>query len=107
MNAKRVAIATILGVACGVFCAYGAVWKYPGRFGILVLASIIYNRGLMGFIIGIAENIRAHPILRGLVLGAIISIAIGIPSGLSGLSTLVAFGIVYGIIIDTIATKLS
>jgi len=107
MNTKRVIIATVIGGLCGIFCAYGAVWKYPGRFGMLILASIIYNRALLGFVIGIADNIKVHSIARGAILGAIVSIAMAIPSGISGALTLVAFGIVYGIITDFVATKLS
>ena len=107
MNTKRVIIATVIGGLCGIFCAYGAVWKYPGRFGMLILASIIYNRALLGFVIGIADNIKVHPIAKGAILGAIVSIAMAIPLGISGGLTLVAFGIVYGIITDFVATKLS
>lgn len=107
MNIKRIIIAMAIGMLCGIFCAYGTIWKYPGQFGMPILASIVYNRALMGFVIGIADNIKVHPIVRGAVLGAIVSIAIGIPSGISGVLTLTAFGIVYGIITDLVATKLS
>ena len=107
MNAKRIIIATAIGLLCGIFCASGAAWKYPGQFEMLILASIVYNRVLLGFVIGIADHIKAHPILRGSILGAIVSIAIGIPSGLSGGLTLVAFGIVYGTIADFVATRWS
>ena len=89
MNTKRVIIATVMGGLCGIFCVYGAVWKYPGRFGMLILASIIYNRALLGFVIGIADNIKIHPIAKGAILGAIVSIAMAIPSGISGGLTLV------------------
>lgn len=107
MNTKRIIIAMAIGVVCGIFCAYGAVWKYPGQFGTLMVASIIYNRALLGFVIGLADNIKAHPIVRGAILGAIVSMAMAIPSGISGVLTLAAFGIVYGIITDFVATKLS
>lgn len=61
----------------------------------------------MGFVIGIADNIEVHPIVRGLILGAVVSVAMAMPSGFWGILTLVAFGIVYGIITDFVATKLS
>ncbi len=104
MNTKRIIIATAIGALCGIFCAYGTVWKYPDQFGILILASIVYNRALIGFVIGIADNIKAHPAVRGAILGTIVSAAMAIPAGNGGL-ILVAFGIVYGSIIDVIATK--
>lgn len=106
LNVKRVITATVIGTLCGIFCAYGTVWKYPGQFGILILASLVYNRMLIGFIIGIADNIKTHPVIRGAILGAIISTAIAIPASEGGL-ILIAFGIVYGIITDFIATKIS
>ena len=106
MNTKRVLTATAVGLLCGIFCAYGTVWKYPDQFGILMLASIVYNRVLIGFVIGIADNIKTRPIIRGAILGAVISTAIAIPAGEGGL-ILIAFGIVYGIITDFIATKIS
>ncbi len=105
MKTKRIIIATVVGLFCGIFCAYGTVWKYPGRFGVLILASIIYNRALAGFVIGIADNIKLHPVVRGAVLGAVVSTAIAIPSGSGGL-ILIAFGVVYGVITDLAATKI-
>ncbi|MCK5699465.1 MAG: hypothetical protein KAH93_06445 [Candidatus Aenigmarchaeota archaeon] len=106
MNTRRVTMATLLGILCGLFCAYGTVLKFPGQFEIPILASLVYGRALLGFVIGIADNIKMHFVPRGALLGAIVSAAIAIPAGSGGL-VLMAFGIVYGIIIDTIATKVS
>ncbi|MCW3135047.1 MAG: hypothetical protein N2V78_12070 [Methanophagales archaeon] len=106
MNTKRVVIATIIGTLCGLFCAYGTVLKFPGQFGILMLAAIVYNRALIGFVIGIADTIKVYSVIRGAILGAVVSTAMAIPAGMGGL-TLMAFGIAYGAITDIIATKLA
>jgi hypothetical protein len=106
MNTKRVVVATIIGTLCGLFCAYGTVVKFPGQFGILMLAAIMYNRALIGFVIGIADTIKVYSVIRGVILGAIVSIAMAIPAGMDGF-ILVAFGMAYGAITDVIATKLA
>nr|QNO52897.1 hypothetical protein PANBHIFL_00012 [Methanosarcinales archaeon ANME-1 ERB6] len=78
-------------------------------FSIFILLSIVYNRALIGFVIGIADGIKLHPVLRGAILGAIVSFAITIPAFEQGTGALilVPFGVVYGIIADFVATKLS
>jgi len=116
MNRKRILIATFIGLLCGFFCAYGTVMmdessdaKFQVSAGIL--ASIIYNRVLIGFFIGIADNIKLHPVPRGALIGAIISMALSIipivDGDLAGGLVLIAFGVVYGIIADVAATKFS
>ena len=65
MNVKRLVIATILGILCGLFCMYGTIAKFPGEFGTFMLIGIVYNRALIGIVIGIADNIDLHPALRG------------------------------------------
>lgn len=116
MNNKRVAIALAVGLATGLFCAYGLVMmvqkgkaNFPVTTGII--ASVVYNRMLIGFVIGIADGIKLNAVLRGALIGAIISFAMSIVpvvegQGLGGL-TLVAFGVVYGIIADVLATLLA
>ncbi len=51
MNVKRLVIATILGILCGIFCMYGAITKFPGEFGTLAL---------IGIVIGTSDNIDLH-----------------------------------------------
>jgi hypothetical protein len=78
-------------------------------FSIFILLSIVYNRALIGFVIGIADGIKLHPVLRGAILGTIVSFAMTIPAFEQGAGALilVPFGVVYGIIADFVATKLS
>ena len=113
MNPKRIAIATTIGLLCGAYCAYAtSQMENPATgapFGIFILLSIVYNRALIGFVIGIAGSIKLHPVLRGAILGAIVSFALTIPAFEQGTGALilVPFGVVYGIIADFVATKLS
>ena len=106
MNTKRILVATTLGLLCGLFCMYGTMMKFPGQFSTMILVSIVYHRALMGFVIGIAENIKIKPVLRGAVLGAVVGMAMSLTAG-EGAVILMVFSIVYGIIIDVVATKLS
>jgi hypothetical protein len=44
MNVKRLVIATILGILCGLFCMYGAMTKFP-EFGTFTLIGIYRDFG--------------------------------------------------------------
>ncbi len=113
MNMRRILIATIIGALCGVFCAYGTANienpTFPLTTGLLV--SIFYNRLLIGLFIGMGDNIRLHPVLRGSLIGAVMTMAISIipltDGQLMGGVTFLIFGIIYGIIADVIATRFS
>ncbi len=117
MNWKRLIIALAIGALCGLFCAYGTSQLDPEAIGIpgfeitfALLAATFYNRLLIGLVIGLAGGIvlvsgkLANAALRGAILGAIVTVAI---SFYGGAEILIAFGIVYGIIIDVVATKFS
>jgi len=115
MNAKRIAIATAIGLLCGLFCAYGTVGFAESKPEFVIttglLALIVYNRILIGLFIGVGDNIPLHPVIRGALIGAIISLAMAImpmiDTGLTDGLTIIAFGVVYGIIADIVATKFS
>jgi Na+/H+-dicarboxylate symporter len=115
MNIKRILIATIIGLACGLFCASGTMMAKRGEatFPVTagILASIVYNRVLIGFVIGIGDSIKLHSVWRGALIGAIITMAMSIISivdgDIMGGLILIGFGIVYGIIADIVATKFS
>ncbi len=94
MNVKRLVIATILGILCGIFCMYGAMTKFPGEFGTLAL---------IGIVIGTSDNIDLHPALRGAVIGVVVSMAMAI---FDAVWIVVGLGLVYGVLIDVVTTKL-
>ena len=113
MNTRRIVIATIIGALCGVFCAYGMANMEDPTFPLTtgLLASTFYNRLLIGLFVGLGDNIRLHPVLRGGLIGAIITIAMSIYPIADGQPMggiiLLAFGVVYGIIADVVATRFS
>jgi len=115
MNSKRIAIATTIGILSGLFCAYGTIWIADSKPELVIttglLALIVYNRILIGFFVGVGDNIPLHPVIRGALLGAIISLAMAImpmiDTGITDGLTLIVFGVVYGIIADFVATKFS
>jgi len=104
MNKKRVLIATALGVLFGLVCAYGASTSIGLAW--LILALVFYNRVLLGFVVGIADGINVHPVLRGGVLGAVVSLGIVIFAGSSG-ALLLGAGIAYGIITDVVVSRVA
>ena len=106
MTAKRLIIATILGILCGLFCMYGTISKFPEfAADTLFLVGIVYNRALIGVVIGIADNINLNPALRGAVIGVVVSMAMAIFSA-EGMLALLGFGLVYGVLIDVVTSRL-
>jgi hypothetical protein len=114
VNGKRVLIATFIGVLAGIFCAYGTL-MVGGQLNFTVttaiLASAFYQRVLIGFVVGIADGIKLKPILRGALMGIVVGMAMSIiplvDADIGGALTLLGFSMVYGIIADVVATKLT
>jgi len=114
MNTKRILIATVIGLLAGLFCAYGTIWMADkGELGFPLTAGmlsvIIYNRILLGFVVGLADGIKLHPVPRGALLGIGVGMAMSIMSiadgDVMGGINLLGFSVVYGIIADVAATK--
>ncbi|NMC59065.1 MAG: hypothetical protein GYA51_06745 [Candidatus Methanofastidiosa archaeon] len=112
MNIKRMILSLIIAGIFGVFCAYGtSTVEIPG-FDITMpyLLTVFYSRLMIGLVIGLAENIQLlkkellNSILRGAIFGAIVSVSI---SFYGGGAIFMAAGIIYGLLTDFIATKLS
>jgi hypothetical protein len=82
---------------------YGAMTKFP-EFGTFTLIGIVYNRALIGIVIGTSDNIDLHPALRGAIIGVVVSMAMAIFSR-EGALIVLAFGLVYGVLIDVVTTK--
>ena len=117
MNTKRILIATAIGFLCGLFCAYGTIMVVdkgeldPQLATAGSLAFIVFNRILIGLVVGIGDRIKMNCVARGAIIGAVISLMIGIFPLLEGdimsALTVIGFGVVYGIIADVVATKFS
>ena len=61
----------------------------------------------MGVVVGIAYGLKIHPLIRGAIIGAVVSLLIAIPSGITGGALLMGAGVDYGMVTDLVATKFS
>jgi hypothetical protein len=72
------------------------------------LAMLVIGRTSQGFVVGLADRINIHPVLRGAVIGAAMTLQLTMmplfgPFKL-GAALLMVTGIIYGIIEDVVAT---
>ncbi|HNR43973.1 MAG TPA: hypothetical protein PLI06_08575 [Methanofastidiosum sp.] len=108
INNKRILIGLLTGAILGVFCIIG-VGARIGYENYIFLIGMWYNRVVMGLLIGLADNIQItkghkNVLLRGALLGLIVSSAIFISTEFRDVPSFFA-GIVYGVIIDFVASK--
>lgn len=104
-NKPRIMMCTIMGFLFGIFSAWTSLMAFPDYYDFKILTSIIYNRTLMGFIIGISHPIRLSPVLRGPLLG--IAVGLMLCFNVDALDALLffSFSVPYGLVIDVMATK--
>lgn len=101
----RLKTALITGAILGVVCILGVGFRVGYRGEFLFLLAMWYNRVLMGLVIGVAYGwMTGQPLLRGLILGTLISFAFFFSTGFRDVPGFFAGG-VYGVIIDWVATK--
>ena len=109
MKNNRILVSTALGAILGIFCIIGVSGRIPISGNELYFIGMWYNRVIMGFVIGLSsdltiiKNEKLNPIIRGLLLGFFISLAILLSSQAKDIMSFFA-GIVYGIIIDALVT---
>jgi hypothetical protein len=118
LNQKRLGIAVLSGALLGIVCIIGVGVRIPGGYlaNIVFLIGMWYNRVIMGLVIGLADEIViikgdnnrmwANSIIRGIVFGFLVSLAIFLSTEFRDLLSFFA-GIVYGLIIDLVATAFS
>ena len=111
LNNKRLVIALVCGALLGIICILGVGLRLGFEGNELFLLATWYNRVIMGLVIGLAGGItvikgKFNPLLRGLLLGLIISLALFLSTELRDPLGFMA-GIVYGVIIDYIASRYS
>lgn len=112
---RRIGIAVIVGALLGVLCIIGVGSRIPGNYSnVVYLTAVWYNRVIMGLMVGLAGGITiiksdkeknfVNAIVRGLIIGVIITSATLLLSEtiLDWLGWLA--GVAYGPIIDVIAT---
>jgi hypothetical protein len=109
MKSKRIAVAILTGSILGIFCIIGASTRVGCPGNELFLFALWYNRFLMGVIIGVASDLKIiktkwNVVLRGGILGLLVSSAFFLSTGFLDTPSFFA-GIIYGFIIDYVATK--
>jgi hypothetical protein len=107
MLTKRLRLSLFVGAILGIFCIIGVGYRQGYAGNELYLFAMWYNRIIMGLVIGLAGNwMKKRYILRGLILGTLVTTAFYLSTGFRDLPGFLA-GIAYGVIIDYIATKYS
>jgi hypothetical protein len=105
---KRIAVATIFGLICGVICMMLASSDAP--LPLAIKLQILASRTLIGFAIGISA-LKMKWWLHGPLMGLIFSLPLGF-SGLMAvgynpiwmISATLVLGIIYGFIIELFTT---
>lgn len=115
VKTKRIIVATLGGVLFGFVC-FALASAAPGEMPLAVSLQIISSRALIGFAIGISCLSLGHWALHGAVMGAVFSL----PLAFSGLMApesadyskaamfigTILLGMVYGLLIELIASRL-
>ncbi|MEN6445430.1 MAG: hypothetical protein ABFC98_05230 [Candidatus Cloacimonas sp.] len=112
MSFKRVLIATITGLLCGIVAILIAKSSYPNPLAKKLIANIFASRVLIGFVIGISAC-KIIWSLHGLLLGIIVSIpfsfgAMAYPTAVLGkwhiFFLTIILGAIYGLFIELITS---
>ena len=97
----------VAGALLGVVCIIGAQLRSGFERDAVYLFSFWFNRLLMGIVIGLvwSKMSTVKAIVRGAILGLLVSFAFYSSTGFTDLIGLIA-GIVYGVIIEYVALRL-
>lgn len=106
---RRVLLALLSGAVLGVFCILGASIRIGWEGNQLLILSLWYNRLIMGLVIGLAGDLKIiqgelNWLLRGGLLGLVVSAAYFLTSGAADLVSFLA-GVVYGMIIEFVLSR--
>ncbi|MFC1490348.1 hypothetical protein ACFL6K_03970 [Candidatus Latescibacterota bacterium] len=108
----RLSISLMTGALLGIVCIIGAGVRAGGyQNNALYLFALWYNRVIIGLVVGLSESFhitksRYDSYIRSGMIGLFISMAFYISSGFEDNIAFIA-GIVYGIIIESVASKFS
>jgi hypothetical protein len=106
MNNKRIGIASLWGLVCGVICLLLGHFAGGTAWSAAFIASGLFNRTLMGFVIG-GTGVKGNPFLRGAIYGILMSVGPALAAGFSPdkfIPYCVA-GTIYGVLIDGLTSK--
>lgn len=118
INYKRLGVATVMGMILGVFCILGLSQRIPADGALpsntIYLLGGWYNRVIMGVLIGFAGDLKIiqdknsplNAILRGAILGGIVSLGFALFQQFADIPFFIA-GFGFGLVNDLITTKLT
>lgn len=106
---KRLVVAILTGALLGIFCIIGISARLGFTGNELFILATYVNRLVMGLVIGLApyykiKNSTQNVIFRGAFFGLVISGSFFLATDFRDIPGFIA-GIVYGVIIDLVATK--
>ena len=103
---KRLKESLIAGAVLGIICVVGAYLRSGSTASPLFVFSLWYNRVIIGLAVGAPwkETSRTRALLRGALLGLVVSFAFYSSTGFQDPVSFVA-GIVYGTLIETWLTR--
>lgn len=106
---KRIIVAVLLGAILGIACIIGVGVRLGFEGNELFILATWVNRVVLGLVVGLApyykiQNNPRNILLRGALLGVIISGSFFLATDFKDVTGFFA-GIVYGVIIDYVATK--
>lgn len=103
---RRLVLSTISGTILGVFCIFGANWRYDNTLSTSYLFGFWFNRLVMGVMIGLLPPLEKplHYIIRGAVVGLFVSFAFYSSTNFLDLTGFLV-GAIYGVIIEAVAKK--
>lgn len=107
---RRLAVSLLVCTAGGVLCLVFVLWRMgPNPMGMAL--SILYERFLIGAAIGFGGGLRLRPVVRGGLLGLLLSFVWSIVFLSQGRIVLAivhcVFGIIYGGVADVLASSRS
>lgn len=112
LGSKRLIVSVMTGALLGILCIIGVGYRLGYAGNGLFLFAVWYNRVIMGIMIGLAGGLnimrpaqmKLNPYVRGAVLGLLVSFAFYVSTNFIDMPGFFA-GIVYGVIIDVIASR--
>ncbi|OJF93581.1 hypothetical protein [Alkalibacterium sp. 20] len=98
---ERMKVALIGGALLGIVCIVGAYVRSGFTATPIFVFSLWYNRVILGLIVGApwGETVRKKALLRGALLGLLVSFAFYSSTGFQDPISFVA-GIVYGVLLE-------
>lgn len=104
---QRLLLCLLGGVIAAAICTIGRLKLIPDIPLSILLASGVGNRLLIGFVLGVSRW-KTHFILHSALVGLIVTLSYSIgmiPGDLKGFFVYTTMGVLFGIMIETLATK--